>query len=119
MAPRRTYPPELPASEVEKVSSTFRSFKEKFGEHDAEQVLTAGAHMRERTRTDDWFTDCLVVAIAYECFNTFHKEHAFEHDTDDYIDWIRDNVDLDSHREAEENSVMKDYHKKFKALKLN
>lgn len=105
--------PDLPATEVEMSSQTYRDFKASFGQTDAEQVLAAGSHDRERPRLDDYFVDCLAVAIGYDCFTKFHDHHGFNHPTDVYTDWIKTHVDFSPYADVKSSCVVR-FKKKFK-----
>ena len=94
MPAKKQYPEELPADQVEKISPAYRDFKAFFGENDAKQVLVGGAHNRERERKSDYFVDCLVVAIAYDCFTTFNEMHQFTKDSHDYFNWIANKISI-------------------------
>lgn len=113
--------PELTADEVEQVSPVFRAFKEAFGTSDTEQILTSGAHDRERPRLTDYFVDCLVVAVAYNCFTQFHDQHGFNRPTSEYLEWIKSNngslFTISEYENAKGSGVMQ-YKRKFKSLGL-
>lgn len=110
-------PPELSYDEAMSASSIMSKFEAEFGEHDTRQVLTAGAHNVERLRLTDYFVDCLTVAVSYECFSTFKIDHEFSRPTEEYIDWIRENVSFEEYQNIKESPVDV-YKKKFESLDL-
>ncbi|AKJ72588.1 hypothetical protein PP301_gp050 [Gordonia phage GMA2] len=121
MATRRVIEPEKTPEEVASISATYRQFVADFGESDANQVLTAGSHWRERARLSDYFVDCLAVGIAYGCFTEFRDKHGFRRTVDEYVDWMKKYVDFDEYRadtykgEELKESPLKIYKKTFAA----
>lgn len=116
---RKEYLPERSVDEVESESPMFRKFKAQFGARDAEEILKCGAHMRERTHRDDWFVDCIVVAVVYECMTTYHTKHEFGSPSEDYFEWIKQHVDFSSHLDDSEGAtVLTGSRKKFASLGL-
>ena len=117
MAGKKVYPVELSAEQVSQISNTYNDFRTKFGEEDARQVLTAGAHSRERARKSDYFVDCLAVAIAYDCFTEFSESHRFSSTADEYFAWISgmisSNVFTFKEYQNQKNSVLDSHKKKF------
>ena len=114
----RQYAPELTLAEAV-ASPTYQKFREAFGEHDAKQVLVAGAHWRERDRLSDCFVDCLAVAVAYECFTEFRVQHKFSAPSESYLRWIREEVSFAEYiNETLKESPLNKYKKTFKTLDL-
>lgn len=113
----KAYPADLQYDQVSAISAIYNDFAAAFSEHDAKQVLTAGAHSRERVRGTDYFVDCLVVAIAYDCFTTFSESHGFSHTSDEYFTWIRNmikgNAFTFEEYKNQKNSALDSFKKKF------
>lgn len=104
-------PRELTPDEVKDISPLYRQFAAEFGTSDANQVLLGGAHHRTREKLDDWFADCVVVAIAYDCFTTFHEEHGFAASSEDIQAWVKKNIEMEKYKDAK---TVKTFKKKFK-----
>lgn len=109
---RKDDPVELSPEEVAKISPKYQEFATAFSEADANQVLTAGSHRRDRLKGADWFVDCLVVAISYECFTAHRDDHKFSAPSEDYLAWVEANVDFSEYQLP--GDMMELYKKKFK-----
>ncbi|QEM41588.1 hypothetical protein SEA_FORZA_121 [Gordonia phage Forza] len=117
MGARKAPIPELSPGEVALISPKYAQFVQHFSEADANRVLQSGSHLRERTRKTDYFIDCVAVAVAYDCFTTYHDEHGFESPSEEYLTWTRDNIPFAEYL-GDKNSPVEGYKKKFKALDL-
>lgn len=94
MPARVSYPDDLTPTQVAEQSPLYRKFVEDFSEQDGLSMLESASHRPDRPRLDDYFADCIVVAIAYNCFTTYRERHAFFASTTDVTDWIKANVDF-------------------------
>lgn len=87
---------ELSLDQVKTISVSCRLFCDKFGDEDAQRVLDAGSHSRDRSRGEDYFVDCLAIAIAYECFSTFNADHGFSSSAELYMAWISEMIESET-----------------------
>jgi len=111
------HPVELTPADVAQISPLYNAFVAELGEHDAAIILHCGGHRKDRARLTDYLTDCVIVAISYECFTTFHANHGFANPTNVLRSWINTNVDFSAYTAAELPGDMMDAYKKtFKAF---
>lgn len=94
MAARVHHPRELEPHEVVEISEKYRQFVNDFGPEDAAIILHCGAHRPDRPHLDDWFEDCIPVAIGYECISTWAEIHGFKATSEQLTEWIKTNVNL-------------------------
>lgn len=104
-------PTELTPEQVADISPLYHMFAARFGEEDANQMVYAGAHHRTREKKDDWFADCVIVAIAYECFTTHRLDHGFQAQPEDIEQWIKKFVPISQYADGKTVAA---FRKKFR-----
>ena len=112
MPARVDRPADKEIDQVSEESAVCRAFIDKFGRDDAIRILKCGLHHWDRIRSDDYFLDCLVVAIGYKCMTEFHEVHGFDASTDDLIEWIKSSITRDDLAAYEKKKEIIESHRK-------
>lgn len=108
---------EWPIEKVREESASCREFESLFGTQNTLAMLKCGAYRHERPRTDDYFMDCVNVAIGYTCLTVYYDHNGFEGDRDAIHDWVVENFPLDNYSDNKSMFVsMKKTYKEFLRL---
>lgn len=88
---------EWPIEKVRESSATCRAFEEQFGTENTLAMLRCGAYRHERPRTDDYFMDCVNVAIGYTCLTAYYDHNGFTGDPEAVREWVIEHFPLDQY----------------------